>query len=134
MAPVQKEPDRFFLHRAVQHQGDPVPLVHVVARQDARRQPQGPSQGRVALQVHNVHRPGPGKPQLFPGHLHQHGVPLSVFRVAEHGVVGGGPPEVLWPVPVLFLGQAEEILPAKGGVLLRIASHGYPSPIRFPSV
>ena len=74
------------LDRAVQQNGQPGILVHVVGGQDARVQAQRTGQGGVALDVEDIGRARPRQPQAGARHRHEHGVPPAAVGMAQHGV------------------------------------------------
>ena len=75
---------------AIQPDGEPLFLVHVVGRMKSFLGPEETPQNRVAFHIEHIHKAAAGKPQLLPPDFHHQAVPLAVVPVTQNGV-GVGP-------------------------------------------
>lgn len=76
----------FLRHGAVQTDGEPLFLVHMICRVEALPRPQKAAHGGIAFHVQDVHRAAAGKAQPVPPDFHHQSVPLSAIRMAQDGV------------------------------------------------
>ena len=108
VAQFQQADDLLLRERAVQEEGDPVGLVHVVGGQDARSAEEGAGQERATFYIENVDRLRPFQPQPGSGNLQKGRKPLGAAAVAQDGIAGEFGPEVLPDVP----GRIAECVPS----------------------
>ena len=104
VAELQQADDLLLRERAVQEEGDPVGLVHVVGGQDAWDAEKGAGQERAAFYIENVDGLRPFQPQPGSGKLQKDRKPLGVFTVAQDGIAGEFSPEVLRFRAQMYLG------------------------------
>ena len=104
MAQFQQADDLLLRERAVQEEGDPVGLVHVVGGQDAWDAEKGAGQERAAFYIENVDGLRSFQPQPGSGNLQKDRKPLGVFTVAQDGIAGEFSPEVLRFRAQMYLG------------------------------
>ena len=104
VAQFQQADDLLLRERAVQEEGDPVGLVHVVGGQDAWDAEKGAGQERAAFYIENVDGLRPFQPQPGSGKLQKDRKPLGVFTVAQDGIAGEFSPEVIRFRAQMYLG------------------------------
>ena len=104
VAELQQADDLLLRERAVQEEGDPVGLVHVVGGQDAWDAEKGAGQERAAFYIENVDGLRSFQPQPGSGNLQKDRKPLGVFTVAQDGIAGEFSPEVLRFRAQMYLG------------------------------
>ena len=104
VAQFQQADDLLLRERAVQEEGDPVGLVHVVGGQDAWDAEKGAGQERAAFYIENVDGLRSFQPQPGSGNLQKDRKPLGVFTVAQDGIAGEFSPEVIRFRAQMYLG------------------------------
>ena len=85
---IYQKLDLFILHACPQRHAQPMGLIHMPAREDARFLPEGTNQSGIALEIHHTEFALAGQSQILSGDVHDDRKPLSVPFVAEHQKTG----------------------------------------------
>ena len=83
-AQTQQTRDRLAVGGAVQKDSQPLILVHVIGREEARPAPQGTDQKRIALEIQDVRNALPILPQRLIGHPHHQSKPFTIVAMPEY--------------------------------------------------
>ncbi|KMY02398.1 hypothetical protein V476_15110 [Pseudomonas syringae KCTC 12500] len=100
----------FCTERPVQKHSDPVFLVHVICRVNARLFPQGTHQLWLNFQVNDINPLIPIDTYFFGRNLHEEGIPLFSIRMPEDCVIGKLFPRMIRLCFVFFLYVVDKLL------------------------
>ena len=85
---IHQELDYLIIHHTIQCHTQPMGLIHVPTREDARFLPEGANQSGIAFEIHHTDFTVAGKFQILSGDVHNDGKPLPVPIVPEHQKTG----------------------------------------------